>query len=52
MTSCHLIADRDLTLLCNVDADTLVYARSQLIAVLSGKYFCVDDDAVSTVRYF
>ena len=52
MTSCHLITYRNLTFLGNVNADSLVYARSQLVAVLSGKYFCVDDDAVSTVRYF
>ena len=52
MTSCPLITYRNLTFLGNVNADSLVYARSQLVAVLSGKYFCVDDDAVSTVRYF
>ena len=52
MTSSHLITNRDLSLLGNVDADTLVYSRSQLIAILSCKYFCVYNDTVSAVRHF
>ena len=51
MTAGHLITDRDLTFLCDVDADCLVYARSKLVAVLSCEEFCVDDGSVCAVRY-
>ena len=49
VTSGHLIADGDFSLLGNVDADRLVHARRQLVAVLSGKYLRCHDDTVSTV---
>ena len=49
VTSGHLIADGDFSLLGNVDADRLVHARRQLVAVLSGKYLRCHDDTVSAV---
>ena len=52
MTASHLIADGNLSLLCDVDADGLIYTRSQLVAVLSCKYLGIDDDTVCTMRYF
>src|SRR5699024_886756 len=50
VTSRHLVADRDFSLLSDVDADCLVDTRRQLIAVLSGKYFGLYYDTVLTVR--
>ena len=50
MTSCHLVADRDLSLLCNIDANCLIDARRQLIAILSGKYLGIDNNPVCAVR--
>ena len=52
MTAGHLITYRDLTFLSDVDADSLIYARSKLVAVLSCEEFRVDDRSVSAVRYF
>ena len=51
MTACHLIADCNLSLLCNVDTNCLIYSRRQLIAVLAGKYLCIYNDTIFTVRY-
>ena len=50
MTAGHLITHRNLSLLCNIDADCLIDTGRQLIAVLSCKYFCVYNDTVLTVR--
>ena len=52
VTTSHLIADRDFSLLCDVDADCLVYSRRKFVAVFTGKYFGVHDDTILTVRYF
>ena len=52
MTTSHLIADGNLSLLCNVDTNGLIYTRSQLVAVLSCKYLRINDDTVCTMRYF
>ena len=35
VTTCHLIADGDFSLLCDIDADNFVDSRRQLIAVLA-----------------
>ena len=51
MTAGHLITDRDFSLLCNVNADCLVYTRRQLVSVFSGKYFGIYNDTVLTMRY-
>ena len=51
VTAGHLVAHGDLSLLGNVDADGLIDPGSQLVAVLSGKYLRVDDDAVGAVRH-
>ena len=51
VTTSHLIADRDFSLLCDVDADCLVYSRRKFVAVFTGKYFGVHDDTILTVRY-
>ena len=49
MAACHLIADGKLTLLGDIAADDLVYAGCELIAVLAGELFDLDDDAVFAV---
>ena len=51
MTACHLIADTDLSLLCNVYSDGLVNTRTELVGILSGKYLSVYDNTVGSVRY-
>ena len=51
MTSCHFIADRDFSLLCNINTYRLIHSRSQLIAVLTGKYLGVYDNTILAVRY-
>ena len=38
MTTSHLITNGDLSLLCDINADCLIYSGCQLIAVLLGKY--------------
>ena len=50
VAACHLIADRNLSLLCDVNADVLVHTRRELIAVLSRKDARLHDGAVSAVR--
>ena len=52
MTAGHLITNRNLTFLSDVDADCLIYARSKLVAILSCEEFCVDDGSVCAMRYF
>ena len=51
MTAGHLITNRNLTLLSDIDPYGLVYARSQLITVFSCKYLGINDDSVCAVRY-
>ena len=49
MTACHLIADRDLSLLCDIDAYYLIYTWSQLITILTVKYLCINNNTICTV---
>lgn len=49
MAACHLIADGELTLLGDIAADNLVYAGCELIAVLAGELFDLDDNTVFAV---
>lgn len=51
VTSGHFVALGDFTLLGDVHANQLVYAWRQLVAVLAGKHFDVDDNAVAAMRY-
>ena len=51
VAACHLVADRNLSLLCDVNADILVHARGELIAVLSRKDTRLHDRAVGAVRH-
>ena len=51
VTACHLVADRDLSLLGDIDTHRLVDAGCQLVAVLPGKYLRGHHDAVFTVRH-
>ena len=51
VTAGHLIAHGDLSLLGDIDADSLVHAGRQLVAVLSGKYLGIHDDAVCAVGH-
>ena len=50
MAACHLIADGELTLLGDIAADNLVYAGCELIAVLAGELFNLDNNAVFAVE--
>ena len=52
VTACHLITNGDLSLLCNINTNCLIYSRRQLIAILSGKYFGIYNNSILTVRYF
>ncbi len=52
MAARHLIADRDLTLLCDIAADKLIYSGRKLIAVLSCKDLNVNDNTGFSVRNF
>ena len=47
----HLVADRDLALLRDVDADDLVDAGIHLVAALTGEDIDIDDDAAFTVGH-
>src|SRR5690606_13677745 len=49
VTSSHLIAFRDLSLLGNIDAHQLIYSWRQFVTVLPGKHFDIDYDPVGTV---
>ena len=51
MAASHLVAYGDLTLLGNVDADHLVHAGVHLVAVFTGEYFDINDDAALAVRH-
>ena len=50
MTACHFVAYRNLTFLRNINTYRLVYAGSQLVAVLSCKHFGVNDNTIFSVR--
>ena len=51
MTSSHLITNRDLTFLGDIDTDSLVYAWCKLVTIFSCKYLSVYDDTICTMRY-
>ena len=51
MTACHLITNGNLSLLCNVNADCLIYSGCQFITVLTGKYLCIYYNTIFTMRY-
>ncbi len=50
MTSGHLVTDRNLSLLRNVDTNRLVHTGGQLIAVFSGEYPGIHNNTVLAVR--
>ena len=52
VTASHLIAHGDLTLLSDIDTDTLVDARAQLIAVFTGEHLDIDHDTALAVWHF
>ena len=51
MTTRHLIAHRDLSLLCDVASDEHIYSRRKLVAVLSCEYLNINDSTSLAVRY-
>ena len=51
MTTCHLIAYGDFSLLCDINADCLIYSGCQLIAVLTGKYLGIHYNTIFAMRY-
>ena len=51
VTSCHLVAHGDLSLLGNIDADRLIDSGGQLVAVLPGEHLGVHHDAVGAVGH-
>ncbi len=50
MTSGHLITHGDLSLLSDINTNSFVYARIQLVPVLSCEYSGLNDDTIFTVR--
>ena len=50
MTSCHLISDRDLTLLRKIDSYYFIYSCGKLVALLVREDLNVYDDSCLTVR--
>ena len=50
MTTRHLVAHRDLSLLSNIAANELVNSGRKLIAVLTGEYLNINNNAGLTVR--
>ena len=52
MTTSHLVTNRNLTFLSNINTYCLIYTRGQLIAVLSCKYFGIYDNTIFTMRNF
>ncbi len=50
VTSGHLVTDRNLSLLRNVDTNRLVHTGGQLIAVFSGEYPGIHNNTVLAVR--
>ena len=51
VTAGHLVAGLDLAALGDVDANHLIHAGPQLVAVLAGKDLGIDDDAALAVRH-
>ena len=51
VTACHLVADGNLTLLSDVDANHAVDARRQLGVILAVEHLHIDDDAFLAVRH-
>ena len=52
MTSRHLIAYRNLSLLGNINTHSLIYARRQFIPVFPRKHFCIHYNTIFTMRHF
>ena len=52
MTACHLIPNRNLTLLGNVNAYCLVDPRGQLIPIFPGKYLSIHNNPILSMRHF
>ncbi len=50
MTTSHLITNRDLSLLCDIDTNCLTYSWRKLITVLGCEYLSIYNDTVLTVR--
>ena len=50
MTACHLITDRNLSLLRDIDTNRLVDSRRQFIAVLLREHLRSHNDSILTVR--
>ena len=51
MTSCHFIADRDLSLLGDIDSYCLVHSRRQFISIISRKYLCIYDNTILSMGH-
>ena len=52
MTTSHLVTNRNLTFLSNINTYCLIYSRRQLIAILSCKYLGIYDNTIFSVRNF
>ena len=51
MPSSHLVTNRNLSLLGNVNADRLIYSRRKFISVISRKYLCINNNSIFTMRH-
>ena len=52
MTTSHLIAGLNLSLLCDINSNYLIYAGAELVAVSSCKHLNVNNNTVFAVRHF
>ena len=52
VTTCHLVTGLNLSLLCDINTNNLVYARIKLIVVCSCEYLNINYDTIFTVRHF
>ena len=52
VTSGHLITNGNLSLLCNINANRLIYSRRQFISILSCKYLRIHNNTIFAMWYF
>ena len=50
MAACHFVADRNLSLLCDIDADDLVDPGREIVLLVAGEDLDIHDDTALTVR--
>ena len=51
MASCHLISYGNFSLLCNINANSLIYTGCQLVTVFTGENLGIHNDTILTMRH-